>query len=120
MSNKFRTDYDGCKFLSHKFEAQALRCYCGKVWREEPDCALSPDVTHKRDIRQELYNAGETDEFVGGYFAGMRAERERCAKIAETWGYSYSLHPAQPFAEEFNHKLRVQNKAIADKIREGI
>jgi hypothetical protein len=47
------------------------------------------------------------------------AERERCAKVAENWGYTYNEDKRQPFAAEFNHKLRAQNKAIADKIRKG-
>lgn len=71
-----------------------------------------------RDIEQELYNAGFTTEYVMGYLDATKHERERCAKIAETWGYVYNEDKRQPFAAEFNHKLRAQNKAVAEKIRE--
>lgn len=27
----------------HSFEPQALRCECGKTWREKAECALSPE-----------------------------------------------------------------------------
>lgn len=49
-----------------------------------------------------------------------RSERERCAKIAETYGYTYNENSHQPWAADLNLKLRAQRAAIADKIREDV
>lgn len=52
--------------------------------------------------------------------AAVKTERDRCARIAINWGYTYTGHKYQPFAAEFNRALRAQNAAIADKIKEGL
>lgn len=79
--------------------------------------APSPYRTCEHDYRSDLCSACEAKRKIE---VAVMAERERCAKIAETWGYTYNEDKRQPFAAEFNHKLRAQNKAIADKIRYGL
>lgn len=54
--------------------------------------------------------SSQTDHYV-------KLERERCAVIVEEYGYVYNLNKNQPFAEEFNIRLKVQRKYLADKIR---
>lgn len=58
-----------------------------------------------------------SDDEVQGFIAGAKRGLEMAEIVAKDNGYFYSLDARQPFAEEFNTKLKTQRNYIAEKIR---
>lgn len=60
------------------------------------------------------------DDIYQALLEARRLENEACAAIAKNWGYTFTDSNHQPWAQELNQKLRVQNIAVAHRISERI
>jgi hypothetical protein len=62
---------------------------------------------------------GEKLKLESHELGAVEAERERCAKIVEANLYQWVLDTRQPFAAEFNLRMKASIQGIAKVIRSG-